>query len=94
MLVDRPNQTDCPVRQTALIAQELERECVDIMMLSKMRFAEQGHLAEESAEYTFFWKRYSQNKSCNAGVNFAIRKNFGCHLESLPIGINERLMKL
>lgn len=71
-LLDRAG-TNRPERRTALIAHELNRYNVQIAALSETRLADEGHLTEQSAGYTFFWIGRGQNKRREAGVGFAIK---------------------
>ena len=54
---------DRPQRCSALVARELARLDIDIAALSEVRFAEQGSLTEDGADYTLFW---SGNKRTSA----------------------------
>lgn len=84
-LLDCPNQTDPPTRQTALVAQEPERHFIDTMAQSEMQFAEGGQLTKEIAGYTFFWKGHPENELHDAGASFALRKNLVSPLQSLSM---------
>eukprot|EP00745_Piridium_sociabile_P040226 TRINITY_DN767_c0_g1_i3.p1 TRINITY_DN767_c0_g1~~TRINITY_DN767_c0_g1_i3.p1 ORF type:complete len:1045 (-),score=247.16 TRINITY_DN767_c0_g1_i3:182-3316(-) len=81
-----------PERRTALVGRELQRYNIDIAALSETRFADTGELTEAGAGYTFFWSGKARDEPREAGVGFAIRTNLVRKLESLPRGINDRLM--
>ena len=81
-LLDRAG-TNRPERRTALIAHELNRYNVEIAALSETRLADEGHLTEQSAGYTFFWIGRGQNERREAGVGFAINSNLARKLKLL-----------
>jgi len=83
-----------PERRSALIALELSRYSLDIVALSETRLADDDQRTEPNGGYTFFWKGRSPNETRMHGVGFAIRNSIVRKLESLPQGINERLMTL
>ena len=90
------DRKDCarPARRTALIGLELQRYNIDIAALSETRLADTGSITEVGASYTFFWSGKAADERREAGVGFAIRTSLVGHLESLPKGINDRLMML
>ena len=90
------DRKDCvrPARRTALIGLELQRYNIDIAALSETRLADTGSITEVGAGYTFFWSGKAADERREAGVGFAIRTSLVRHLESLPKGINDRLMML
>ena len=92
-LLDRAN-TSRPERRTALVAKELQRYRIDIAALSETRLADEGSLKEEGGGYTFFWKGKPQDEDRIHGVGFAIRSSLLKSIPALPVGINERFMKL
>ena len=92
-LLDRDN-TARPERRTALIAKELARYRIDIAALSETRLADEGILKEDGGGYTFFWRGKPEAEDRLHGVGFAIRTSLMKSVPSLPVGINERLMKL
>ena len=92
-LLDRDN-TARPERRTALIAKELARYRIDITALSETRLADEGILKEDGGGYTFFWRGKPEAEERVHGVGFAIRTSLMKSILSLPVGINERLMKL
>ena len=92
-LLDRDN-TARPERRTALIAKELARYRIDIAALSETRLANEGILKECGCGYTFFWCGKPEAEDRLHGVGFAIRTSLMKSIPSLPVGINERLMKL
>jgi len=81
-----------PERRTALVAQELQRYRIDIAALSETRLADTGEITEVGSGYTFFWSGKPQEEHREAGVGFAVRTSLVKSLESLPRGINDRLM--
>ena len=83
-----------PERRTALVAKELRRYRIDIAALSETRLADEGTLMEEGSGYTFFWKGKPQAEDRIHGVGFAIRTALLKNTPALPVGINERLMKV
>ncbi|XP_063589282.1 uncharacterized protein LOC134766349 [Penaeus indicus] len=62
--------------------------------LSETRFADEGQLTETGAVYTFFWSGHKREECREAGVGFAIKSNLLKNLETLPKGINDRLMTM
>ena len=90
------DRMDCvrPARRTALIGLELQRYNIDIAAFSATRLADTGSITEVGAGYTFFWSGKAADERREAGVGFAIRIPLVRHLESLPKGINDRLMML
>ena len=86
--------TDRPERRTALVAKELARYNIDIAALSETRFADEGQLTETGSGYTFFWIGRPADQPRMAGVGFAIRNSMLPKLESLPKGVNDRLMTI
>ena len=90
------DRKDCvrPARRTAFIGLELQRYNIDIAALSETRLADTGSITEVGASYTFFWSGKAADERREAGVGFAIRTSLVRHLESLPKGINDRLMML
>ena len=92
-LLDRVG-TDRPERRTALVARELLRYNIDIAALSETRFADEGQLTEAGSGYTFFWIGRPTDQTRLSGVGFVIRDSMLSKLESLPKGINDRLMTL
>ena len=91
-LLDRDNAAR-PERITALIAKELARYRIDIAALSETRFADEGILKEDGGGYTFFLCGKPEVEDRLHGVGFAIRTSLMKSIPSLPVGINERLMK-
>ena len=90
-LLDRATDTR-PERRTALVAHELLRYGIDIAALSETRLAGTGELTEIGAGYTFFWSGKAAEERREAGVGFAVRTDLLKTLESLPKGIDDRLM--
>ena len=86
--------TSRPERGTALVIRGLQRYRVDIATLRETRIADEGFLREEGGVYTHFWKGKPQAEDRMHGVGFAIRTAFLRSMPVLPVGINERLMKL
>ena len=67
---------------------------VDIAALSETRFAEETQLEEVGGGYTYFCIGKPSDCPRTSGVGFAIRNKLTSQLESLPKGINDRLMTL
>ncbi|XP_065279376.1 uncharacterized protein LOC135895225, partial [Emys orbicularis] len=83
-----------PERRTALIARELVRYNIDIAALSETRLPGEGFLSEPGGGYTFFWKGKTETEDRIHGVGLAIKTLLMHQLPDLPVGINERLLKL
>ena len=83
-----------PERRIALVARELARYRVDIAALSETCFPDKGQLTEIGGGYTFFWSGRSSVERREAGVGFAIKDHLVKKLDSIPEGLNDRLMKL
>ena len=83
-LLDRDN-TARPERRTALIAKDFAHYRIDIAALSETRLANEG---------VYFWSGKPEAEDRLHGVGFAIRTSLMKSIPSLPVGINERLMKL
>ena len=83
-----------PERMTAIVGNELSRYNIDIAALSETRFADTGDLTEHGAGYTYFWSGKKLTEPREAGVGFAIRTELVTRLETLPKGINDRLMTM
>ena len=49
---------------------------------------------EVKGGYTFYWIGRPENEPRQSGVGFAIRNSIARNLESLPVGVNDRLMTL
>ena len=92
-LLERDNAAR-PEGRTALIAKELARYRIDIAALSETRLADEGTLKEDGGGYTFFWHGKPEAEERLHGVGFAVRTNLMKSIPSLPVGINEWLMKL
>ena len=76
------------------MARELACYKVDIAALSETRIADKGQLTETGGGYTFCWSGHSSEERREAGVGFAIKTTHVQKLESIPEGINDRLMKM
>ena len=83
-----------PERRTAVVGKELSRYIIDITALSETRLADEGQLTEAGCGYTFFWIGRPADQPRTAGVGIAIKNSVLSKLESLPKGINERLMTM
>ncbi|KAL1254504.1 hypothetical protein QQF64_016733 [Cirrhinus molitorella] len=83
-----------PERRTALTAKELARYNIDIAALSETRLPDEGSLTELTSGYTFFWKGHAQTEDKIHRVGLAIKTTLLKNLPDLPVGINERLMKI
>ena len=91
--LDRVN-TARPERRTALFAKELARYRIDIAALSGTRLADESILKEHGGDYTFFWRDKPEAGEILQEVEFAIRTSLMKSVPSLPVWINECLMKL
>ena len=80
--------------EQALIAKELAWYHIDITALNKTRLAAEGMLREAGAGYTFFWSGKPADEDRLHGVRLAIRTSLMKDAPSLPVRINECLMKL
>ena len=83
-----------PEPMTAIVAHKLSRYNTDMAALSETRLAGTGDLAEVGAGYTFFWSGRAADELREAGVGFAICTVLIAKLETLPKGINDRLMTM
>ena len=81
-------------RRTAIIGRELARYNITIAALSETRLPDESQLEEKGAGYTFFWIGKPANDHRQAGVRFAIRTSYLCHIDTPPKGISERLMTM
>ena len=81
-------------RKTAIVARVLGNYNIDIAALSETRFPGTGELEEVSGGYTYFWSGKPPEENRQSGVGFAIRTEIARNLESLPTGVNDRLMTL
>ena len=68
------------------------RRNVTIAALGETRLPDESQL--EGAGYTFFWIGKPANDHRQAGVGFAIRTSYLCHIDTPPKGISERLMTM
>ena len=66
------SSSDRSERRTAPVGRELDRYKLEIAALSETRLAEEGHLKEVGAGYTFFWSGRKKEERREAGVGFAI----------------------
>ena len=64
------------------------------MALSETRFAGETQLKEVGGGYTFYCIGKPENAPRTSGVGFAFRTKLARQLDSLPRGINDRLMTL
>ena len=64
---------DRPQRRSALVASELARLDMDIVALSEVRFAEEGSLTDDEAEYTLFWSGKNKNERRLSAFGFMIK---------------------
>ena len=90
-LTDRKNSGRAE-RRTALVTRELKRYDIDIAALSETRFLDKGQITEEKAGYTLFWSGRSKDRK--SGVGFAVKTDLVSRMESLPQGINDRIMTI
>ena len=80
------------MRRTALVGKVLQRYNIDVAALSETRLADTGEITEVGAGYTLFLLGKTSDERRDAGVGFAIRTSLVMKLESLPKGINDRLI--
>jgi hypothetical protein len=84
-----------PVRPTAIVARELDRNGIDIAALGETRILGESRIVESGGGYTFFLKGKPVGDKHYHGVGFAIRTRLVKHLDGKnPVGINERLMTM
>ena len=83
-----------PERGTALVARELTGYRVDIAAVSETRLSHKGQITEIGGRYNFFWCDRSSDERREAGVGFSINDHLVKKLDSIPEGLNDRLMKL
>ncbi|CAH1249934.1 Hypp8727 [Branchiostoma lanceolatum] len=88
------DDTERPLRRTALVSRELDRFNIDIAALSETRLAGEGSLSEVGTNYTFFWKGRDAIERRIHGVGFAVRTSIVNRYNLVPTAINERLMTL
>ena len=72
--------TDRPERQTALVAMELAKYNIDIVV--KHVFHATGSLYD--LEYTFYWSGKPNGERREAGVGFAIKREIVANLTEMP----------
>ena len=72
----------------------LGRYQIDIAALSETRLADETQLEEVGGGYTFYCIGKPENAPRLSGVGFAIRTQIVRQLDSLPRGINDRLMTM
>ena len=76
-----------PQRRSAPVARVLDS---DTAALSEVRFAEQGSLREDGANYTLFWSGKNKDKCRLSGVSFMIKTSIARKLQNLPVGHSDR----
>lgn len=81
-------------RRTALISHTLRKYNVSICALSETRFAGTSQLEEVGGGYVFYWIGKSEEEHRQSGVGFAVRSDVAALLNSLPKGIDDRVMTL
>ena len=81
-------------RRTPIIGRELARYNITIAALGETRLPDESQLEENGAGYTFFWIGKPATDHLQAGVGFAIRTSYLCHIDTPPKGISERLMMM
>ena len=75
----------CPERRPAVVAQELERNNIDIAELSETRLPDDGQIKENGVGYTFYWKGLPASDRRIHGVGFAIKNSIVERLHELPL---------
>ncbi|BHF65187.1 hypothetical protein SprV_0200819600 [Sparganum proliferum] len=81
---DNP-RSNRPEQRTALMARELARYKLHIVVISETRLSEQGQLEEVGVGYTFFWSGRHKAERRDAGVDLVIRNNIAGRLPCLTI---------
>ena len=84
------------LRPTAVVSRMLDSYNIDICAISETRLSGENIITElGSGGYTFFLKGLPEGERQIHGVGFAIRSKLLGDLDGkLPVGINERLMKM
>lgn len=77
-----------------MIARELKRYDIAIAALSETRIADVTETTERGSGYTFFCIGRQEEQPRQAGVGFAVKTCYLKLLDSLPHGVNERLMTM
>ena len=90
-LLDRET-TNIPERRTALVAMELAKYNIDIVVLSETRFHASGSLND--LEYTFYWSGKPNGEKRDAGVGFAIKRDIVAKLTEMPHPVSDRIMTM
>ena len=85
---------DCPQREPALVAKELNMYGIQIAALSKTHFTGEGHLMGYGSGFTFFWSGCGADECHISCMGFAVRTPLIPKLSSLPKGLNDHLMTL
>ena len=85
---------DRPQPHSALVARELARLDIDITVLSRVPFVEQGSLRADGAGYILFWSGKNKDKRHPTGVGFMIKTSIARKLQNLPVGHSECIMYL
>ena len=85
---------DRPQRRSALVASELARLDMDIVALSEVRFAEEGSLTDDEAEYTLFWSGKNKDERRLSAFGFMIKTSIARKLQNLPVGHSDRIISL
>ncbi|XP_068747398.1 adhesion G-protein coupled receptor D1-like [Montipora capricornis] len=84
--------SQCPERQTALVALKVNRYNVDVAAPSETRLP--GYDSLEDHGYIFFWSGRSTQERREAGVGFAVRREITEMLDEEPVPINDRIMTM
>ncbi len=74
------------------MARTLKRYNIDIAALSETRFSGESSLEEIGGGYTIYWIGNPEGVPRTGGVALAIRSSIAQCLETLPKGINDRLI--
>ena len=90
-LLDRET-TKRPDRRTTLVAMELAKYNIDIVVLSETHFHASGSLND--LEYTFYWSGKPNGERREVGVGFAIKKHIVAKLTEMPHPVSDRIMTM
>jgi endonuclease/exonuclease/phosphatase family metal-dependent hydrolase len=89
----RPKAMTPMQRRTAVLAQVLKAEDLDIVALSETRRSGCGSCEEGGQDgYTFFWQGVPEGERRLWGVGFAIRTRLVREQKLAPVGVNCRIM--
>ena len=84
--------TNRPERRTALVATELAKYNIDIVVLSETRFHASGSLND--LEYTFYWSGKPNDERKETGVGFSIKRDIVAKLTEMAQPVSDRIMTM